>query len=408
MTEEEKEKLKKTELEILDAFDKVCRENNLTYFLFGGTLLGAVRHGGFIPWDDDIDVVMPREDLNRLSKIANEVFGDKYYLQMSEDDAAYPMMQAKLRKNGTVFEESVGCDVKSHKGIFIDIFPLDKLDAVNMEKAEKRCKKAKLLTSIITYKSGYKSGMKKKTKLFAHIYALQGIKRIKEKRLKLMTKDNGSKNVNTVCVIASNYNWKKQLVDENVYFPPSKVVFEGKEYMAPNNIEAYLTSVYGDYMKLPPVEKRVTRHPIVNLEFGEEKKKYKIGYTTGVFDLFHIGHLNILKRAKEQCDFLVVGVSTDEVVQTYKNKKPVIPFENRVKIVEAIKYVDKVVPQKTLDKSEMWDELRFNAVFHGDDWKGSNLYDEMEKKLKDLGVDMVFLPHTDGVSSTMIMQDIQK
>ena len=108
-------------------------------------------------------------------------------------------------------------------------------------------------------------------------------------------------------------------------------------------------------------------------------KKYKIGYTTGVFDMFHIGHLNILKRAKAMCDYLIVGVSTDEVVQEYKHKSPVIPFEDRLAIVEAIKYVDKAIPQVTMDKMVAYKELHFDALFHGSDWKDSTMYDEIEK-----------------------------
>ena len=91
-------------------------------------------------------------------------------------------------------------------------------------------------------------------------------------------------------------------------------------------------------------------------------KKYNIGYTTGVFDLFHIAHLNILRRAKEQCEYLIVGVSTDECVKTYKNKTPIIPFEQRMQIVEAIKYVDKVVPQTSMNKIEVWKELKFEEI----------------------------------------------
>lgn len=135
-------------------------------------------------------------------------------------------------------------------------------------------------------------------------------------------------------------------------------------------------------------------------------KKYKIGYTTGVYDMFHIGHLNILRRAKEQCEYLIVGVSTDELVQSYKHKTPVIPFENRMAIVEAIRYVDKVVPQISMDKFAAWESLKFNAIFHGDDWKGTALYDDIQAKLEAVGCDMVFLPHTDGVSSTEIVKKI--
>lgn len=135
-------------------------------------------------------------------------------------------------------------------------------------------------------------------------------------------------------------------------------------------------------------------------------KKYKVGYTTGVFDMFHIGHLNILKNAKEQCDYLIVGVSTDELVESYKHKKPVIPCKDRVAIVEAIKYVDKVVLQESMDKFSAWKDLKFDALFHGSDWKNSDMYNEIIEQFSTVGVDVVFLPHTDGISSTMLTEMI--
>lgn len=131
-------------------------------------------------------------------------------------------------------------------------------------------------------------------------------------------------------------------------------------------------------------------------------KKYKLGYTSGVYDLFHVGHLNILRRAKEQCDTLIVGVSTDELVEQYKHKRVVIPFEERMKIVEAIRYVDRVVPQFTMDKMSVWEELHYDVMFHGDEWKDSDLYKGYIEQFREVGVDIVFLPHTDGVSSTKI------
>lgn len=136
-------------------------------------------------------------------------------------------------------------------------------------------------------------------------------------------------------------------------------------------------------------------------------KKYKVGYTTGVFDLFHIGHLNILKKAKEQCEYLIVGVSTDENVLSYKKKTPVIPFEERIAIVEALKYVDEVVPQTNMDKFQAWEKLKFNAIFHGDDWKGSNMYEQIERKFNEVGVEMVYFPYTKGTSSTLLVDVLQ-
>ena len=127
-----------------------------------------------------------------------------------------------------------------------------------------------------------------------------------------------------------------------------------------------------------------------------------IGYTTGVYDMFHIGHLNILKRAKEQCDYLIVGVSTDELVKKEKNKTPVIPFEERAEIVRAIKYVDEVVPQCDKNKLKAWEEYQFNKMFVGSDWKGTEAWNNFERQLQPYGVEIVYLDHTDGISSTQL------
>ena len=131
-------------------------------------------------------------------------------------------------------------------------------------------------------------------------------------------------------------------------------------------------------------------------------KKYKLGYTSGVFDLFHIGHLNILKRAKKHCECLIVAVSPDKIVEEYKDKIPVIPLEERMKIVESIKYVDSVVVQASMDKYKAWEKLKFDVLFHGDDWKESSMYNEIEKKLNNVGVDVVYFPITKSTTSTIL------
>ena len=137
-------------------------------------------------------------------------------------------------------------------------------------------------------------------------------------------------------------------------------------------------------------------------------KKYKIGYTTGTFDMFHIGHLNTLKKSKELCDYLIVGVSTDELVKQYKNKLPIIPLKDRMAIVEAIKYVDKVVIQDNLDKYDAYLKYNYDVLFHGDDWKDSDLYKGIENKLREVGVDVIYFPCIPLVSTSYILNKIRQ
>ena len=132
-----------------------------------------------------------------------------------------------------------------------------------------------------------------------------------------------------------------------------------------------------------------------------------IGYTTGVFDMFHIGHLNLIKKAKEQCDFLIVGVSTDALVQHDKGKTPVIPYEERTAIMEALKYVDQVVPQLNKNKMAAWEKYHFDKMFVGSDWKGTVQWQAFEKQFAPLGVEIVYLPRTDGISSTSLTEVIK-
>jgi glycerol-3-phosphate cytidylyltransferase len=137
-------------------------------------------------------------------------------------------------------------------------------------------------------------------------------------------------------------------------------------------------------------------------------KKYKVGYTAGVYDLFHVGHLNILKNAKTMCDYLIVAVSTDELVEEYKNKSPVIPFNERASIVEAIRFVDKVVPQTSRDKLEAHNKYKFDAMFVGDDWKGDPMWEKLGKDLERRGSTIVYFEYTQQVSSTFLKEVLNK
>ena len=133
----------------------------------------------------------------------------------------------------------------------------------------------------------------------------------------------------------------------------------------------------------------------------------KIGYTTGVFDLFHIGHLNILKRARLECDYLIVGITTDELALSVKGEKPFIPFEERMEIVESIKFVDEVVPQTNYNKMEAWNNLKFDRMFVGDDWKGTKEWIQIEEDFSKYNVEIIYFSYTTHTSST-ILRDIFK
>ncbi|MDL5510251.1 adenylyltransferase/cytidyltransferase family protein [Arenibacter sp. M-2] len=138
---------------------------------------------------------------------------------------------------------------------------------------------------------------------------------------------------------------------------------------------------------------------------GDEKAI--VGYTSGVFDLFHIGHLNLLKNAKGLCDNLIVGVTSDELV-SYKNKKAVINHQERMEIVRNIKFVDAVVPQNDMDKFKMWERLKFDVMFVGDDWLNTPKWKELDEQFKAVGVKIIYFPYTQGTSSTLINQTLME
>lgn len=135
-------------------------------------------------------------------------------------------------------------------------------------------------------------------------------------------------------------------------------------------------------------------------------KDIVIGYTSGVYDLFHIGHLNLLMNASSLCDQLIVGVTTDELV-SYKNKKAVIPFQERLEIVRSIKYVDAAIAQEDMDKFKMWKKLKFDLVFVGDDWYETPKWEQIEEKFIEVGVRVIYFPYSKGTSSTLINETLE-
>jgi glycerol-3-phosphate cytidylyltransferase len=134
------------------------------------------------------------------------------------------------------------------------------------------------------------------------------------------------------------------------------------------------------------------------------KKPQRVGYAAGAFDLFHIGHLNILKRASQHCDYLIAGVVSDEILLETKGARPVIPLDERLEIVRSIRYVDAAIPEVMLDKLETWRNVGFNTFFKGDDWKGTPRGISLEERFRAVGVDVIYFPYTTHTSSTILRQ----
>lgn len=137
-------------------------------------------------------------------------------------------------------------------------------------------------------------------------------------------------------------------------------------------------------------------------------KKYKLGYTSGVYDMFHVGHLNILEQAKAQCEYLIVGVTTDDLCCERKKKRPMINQDDRIRIVRAIKYVDDAIFQENMNKLDVVKKYGIDAVFVGTDWKGTEAWNKYEKQFKRFGCDVVYIDHTDGISSTILRTQLDQ
>lgn len=139
-----------------------------------------------------------------------------------------------------------------------------------------------------------------------------------------------------------------------------------------------------------------------------ETKKYKVGYTSGVYDMFHVGHLNVIERAKQYCETLIVGVTTDDLCYKRKKKFPIIIQEDRLRIVQAIRYVDKAIYQENMDKLEIVKKYGIDVVFVGSDWKGTPSWNQYEKEFSEYGCSVVYLDHTDGISSTILRKRLNE
>lgn len=254
-------KLHQTEVEILDEIVRLCREHGLTYYLIGGTLLGAVRHKGYIPWDDDLDIAMPRKDYEKFLDIAETGLGPEYYTHSYKNDENYWLAFAKVKKKKTLFLEpynaGLGHDT-GRLGIYVDVFPLDdaKKEA-GFQRVQKRIVDGVFAMLIIKRKES----RERKSILKRVISSLFTKKTLQRLINRVMSFRNGENRPYYVS-FGSQYGIVKQTIAKSRYYPPVKLEFEGKEYDVMNDWDYFLRRIYGaDYMKLPPPEKRVTHDP---------------------------------------------------------------------------------------------------------------------------------------------------
>jgi len=251
----------------MDYVAQVCEENQIPYCLIGGSALGAVRHQGFIPWDDDLDIGVLREDYDRLLNILRNANHPLYVLQNEDTEPGYFLSFSKVRKNGTVFRESIAPDAYNHNGIYIDIFPIDTTDRID----SLRCKLIGSWTLYISHvlrvrncSAFYRN--KGKLKYFCEQLLCLPLKPFPNRALlkhqaNIMQKNN-RREKNYAVMFSDTYHWKVGALPYDVYFPVKKVAFEDREYAVCGQVGKYLSQVYGNYMELPPVEKRHTHEPL--------------------------------------------------------------------------------------------------------------------------------------------------
>ena len=271
MNDKTLKKLHKIQVEILDEVVRICNENNITYFLVGGTLLGAVRHKGFIPWDDDIDVGMLREDYDKFMKIAKEQLKEKFELDSKETNPKYYLSFAKIRNKNTIYEQDFQVGYDGPKGIWIDIFPLDETKSVENKTTYIQKKIHNSIYRILHYKNGFILGNKnnKIKKIIGKIIFLKHktLLNIQDKVLKIQNNKNGDYIIN----LTSVYETKKETFKKSEYVPGTELEFEGDKYKVPKNYKKVLKQVYGDYMKIPSKEEiKMKIHTPVRIKFEEE------------------------------------------------------------------------------------------------------------------------------------------
>ena len=263
-------KLHEVGLEVLIEVDRVCKKYDIPYFLCGGTLIGVKRHKGFIPWDDDIDIGMIRSDYEKFQDCFIKEHSKDFYLHSLKTDNNYWLSFIKVRKNNTTINEKFVEKLDTHKGIFVDIFPFDKVPDKGFTKLLKiRSFFIKLIAEAIFVKRGLYKYKNARRPFFTVIMTILPVKYLFKLQYKLMNKYNSQNYNHCVCYVGS-YDVKREYIKIDDLYPTKVGPFEGKKFSIPNKSEVYLTNMYGDYMKLPPKDKRKNHNPVdIDFEHGK-------------------------------------------------------------------------------------------------------------------------------------------
>ena len=271
ISQEDLKKLHEVQVEILKDIDKFCQEHNITYFLIAGTLLGAVRHKGFIPWDDDIDIGMLRSDYEKFIKTYPSDKNNKYFVQTLETDSNYWHSYAKIRKKNTFMNEAKIASLNLNKEIFVDLFPFDNVKDGGYDKIKYRANIIKVIRESIYVKRKIITLRDCRIKFLSAIFLIFPVKTLYKFQKKLMMKYDKIETTNVACYIGE-YQTRNEYLKKDVFLPVKKQEFAGEMFNAINKPEVYLEQIYGDYMKLPPKEKRVA-HGVLEISLDTTKEK---------------------------------------------------------------------------------------------------------------------------------------